>query len=138
LVIAQRTLTVAALLLAFLPQVSSAAEPVVIRLRCVYTHSLEGGKPAGASGESLVTVRYSADGAAKIKKQDLGAEFVGLVSDDEITGETSYQLDSLRVKETLVINRFTGAFRFSYEILGGNTGSLIQFGTCRATTQPLF
>jgi hypothetical protein len=115
-----------------------AAAQKTIRLICKYTHTIDDqGKTTGTSGEDLVTVDYSENGSAIIKKQGLGAEFSGTVNEEEIRGETRYKIQSLVFHQTLTINRYTGAFEITFGVEGEKAG-LIQYGKCKPETQRLF
>lgn len=112
-----------------------AAEP--LKLICAYSYTVDAkGQSNSTTGEILLTVNKSGDGHAVIKKQGLGAEFVGSVSEDVIRGETAYQIQGVTYKETLDINRVTGAFTFTF---GNQSGAaLVHHGTCRPASKPLF
>ena len=107
------------------------AESNTIRLICKYSHTFDADWTSSrTSGEDLVTVNYTDNGEATIKRQGLGAEFVGKISDEEIYGETAYKIQGLTFHETLRINRYTGAFEITFKIIGGSKGGLIHSGTC--------
>jgi len=118
--------------------IASYAEQNTIRLICKYTHTVDGdGKLSPTSGEDLITVHYSDNGKATIIKQGLGAEFNGTVSDEEIHGQTAYQLSNLKFQETLFINRYTGGFEIIIKIIGSKSG-LVHYGTCQPVTKKKF
>jgi S1-C subfamily serine protease len=107
-------------------------------LICKYSHTIEAdGRISKSSGENLVTVNYTDDGDATIKKQDLGAEFLGKISDEEIYGETTYKISELTLYQTLRINRYTGAFEVTYKTMGSE-GGLIHCGICEPITKKKF
>lgn len=135
----RRLLIVTATCMGLVSSTADAAEnsSETIRLRCAYSYSIHSdGSRGGTSGEDLFTVKYTNDGKAKIRKQGLGAEFSGNISDEEIVGDAIYQVANVRMIESLVINRFTGAFQISFVAVGKS--GLIHFGTCRPVTKPLF
>jgi hypothetical protein len=116
---------------------ASAAENT-IRLICKYSHTIDDqGKSSGTSGEDLITVKYSSNGKAVIKKQDLGAEFTGTVNEEQISGETRYKMQDSVFHQTLLINRYTGTFEITFGIEGKN-GGLIHYGKCKPATEILF
>ena len=114
------------------------AEPNTIRLICKYSHTIDAdGSSSRTSGEDLVTVNYTDNGDATIKKQGLGAEFVGKISDEEIYGETTYEISELTFHQTLRINRYTGAFEITFKTIGSEDG-LIHCGICEPITKKKF
>ena len=114
------------------------AEENTIRLICKYSHTIEAdGSSSGTSGEDLVTVSYSDNGAAIIRKQGLGAEFKGTISDEEIQGKTEYKISGSTIQQTIVINRYTGAFEITFKIIGSE-GGLIHCGTCEPVAKKKF
>jgi hypothetical protein len=69
-----------------------------IRLICKYSHTInDEGKSSGTSGEDLITIHYSENGVAVIKKQGqgLGAEFIGTITEEQIYGEKNIKLQIL-------------------------------------------
>jgi hypothetical protein len=115
------------------------AEQNAIRLICKYSHTIDAaGKSSRTTGEELITVRFSDNGNARIKKQRLGAEFIGKISDKEIYGETEYSFSGsgLTYRETLRINRYTGAFENTFNI--NKSKGLIHYGNCKPVTQKKF
>lgn len=122
---------------AFIVPLESTVAAETLKLICAYSYTVDAkGQSNPTAGEELLTVTKSGDGHAVIKKQDLGAEFVGSVSEDTIRGETEYQIQGVTYKETLDINRVTGTFTFTF----GNQSSagLVHHGTCRPASKPLF
>lgn len=116
---------------------SLATHAETIRLICAFTYSVEAdGKSSPTSGESLFTVNYGADGKATIKRQGLGAEFTGTVSEEEITGETHYKLQETMIDQVLTINRFTGELSLTFSANG--RGELVHYGRCKVATHQLF
>lgn len=114
------------------------AEQNTIRLICKYSHTINAeGEISGTSGEELITVNYSDNGDAIIKKQGLGAEFIGTISDEEIYGKTEYGISGRTFQRTLRINRFTGALEITFEIIGSK-GGLIHYGICEPVTKKKF
>lgn len=114
------------------------AEENTIRLICKYSHTIDDqGQSSGTSGEDLITVVYSKNGSAVIKKQDLGAEFTGIVNEEEIQGETRYKIQDSIFYQALLINRYTGAFQITFGV-EENKGGLIHYGKCKQATDKLF
>lgn len=108
-----------------------------IRLICSYDYTINNkGERGGTSGEELFTVMPLERGLAIIRKQGLGAPFIGNISEEEIAGESTYDMSNVKVSEALVINRFTGEFQLSFKVVG--KGGLIHFGSCRAASERLF
>ena len=109
-----------------------------IRLICKYSQTIDGtnGKSSGTSGEELVTVAYSDDGTAAIKKEGVGALFIGTISDEKIYGETEYEISGSKFQQTIMINRYTGAFEITF--ITGSGGGLIHYGTCEKTVKKKF
>lgn len=109
-----------------------------IRLICKYSHTIKAdGRSSGTSGEDLVTVNYSDNGEAIIRKQGLGAEFNGTISDEVIQGKTEYKMSESTIQQTIVINRYTGAFEITFKIIGSE-GGLIHCGTCESVAKKKF
>jgi hypothetical protein len=131
------TITFLSIFLAF----ETYAEEKTIRLVCKYSHTIDGddGKKHESSGESLVTVSYLESGKATIKKQGLGAKFSGTISSEEIRGETEYELTgpTSRFRETILINRYTGAFEFTFKTVGSKR-ILIHCGFCEPIAERRF
>jgi hypothetical protein len=118
--------------------VEAWADEVAIRLVCRYSYTIDAkGVQSGTTGESHLTVKYSRDGQATIKKQDLGAEFRGTITDEQIVGETSYKIQETTYHQELRINRYTGAFEITFGVLGKETG-LVHYGKCIPVTERLF
>lgn len=102
------------------------AQQQTIHLICQFSHTVdEDGKSSPTSGEKLITVSFSKNGKAIIKKEGLGVKFTGTISNEEIYGETEYEI----ARETLIINRYTGAFKIFWETIESNA-HLIHYGTC--------
>lgn len=114
----------------------SAAQKT-IRLICEYTHSIDGGKSIDISGEDLITINYSEGGRAVIEKTGFGGEFVGTLSEEQIYGVSKFKMKDLTARQTLTINRFTGAFEITF-FIEGSKGSLVQYGKCKPATEKLF
>lgn len=113
------------------------ADDTVIRLVCRYSYTIDDkGVKSETTGEDLVTVKHSRDGKATIKKQGLGAEFYGTITDEQIVGETSYKIHETTWHQELRINRYTGAFEITFGVLGKETGS-IHYGKCIPATEKL-
>ena len=116
----------------------ASADDTVIRLVCPYSYTIDAkGVQSGTTGESLLSVKYSRDGQATIKKQDLGAEFRGTITDEQIVGETNYKIQETTFHKELRINRYTGAFEITFGVLGKETGS-VHYGKCIPATEKLF
>jgi hypothetical protein len=114
------------------------ADDTVIRLVCRYSYTIDDkGVKSGTTGEDLVTVKYSRDGQATMKKQGLGAEFYGTITDEQIVGETSYKIQEMTLQQELRINRYTGAFEITFGVLGKKNG-LVHYGKCVPATEKLF
>ena len=114
------------------------AEQNIIRLICKYSYTIDAdGKTSETSGESLFTVMYSDTGEAKIRKQALGAEFTGKISDEEIYGETEYVISPSTIQQTIMINRYTGSFEETFNIIGAK-GGLIHCGSCEMAKEKIF
>jgi len=114
------------------------AEQNTIRLICNYSYTIDAeGKSSKTSGEDLITVKYSDNGEAIIKKQGLGAVFIGTVSDEEIYGKTEYEISGFAIQQTLMINRYTGAFEITFKKVGSE-GGLIHCGICELVTKKKF
>jgi hypothetical protein len=107
-----------------------AAAPPTLRLVCILSYSLdENARRMDVEGEELITITYGSDGRAAIKRSDLAAEFRGRVTEDEIAGETTYDLVGTKgVRETIQINRYTGDYRRFYSV---GDGSLMFVGECK-------
>lgn len=130
--------TIATIFFVLLFVFETYAEANTIRLICQYSHTIEAdGKSSGTSGEDLVTVNYSDTGEAIIKKQGLGARFIGTITDEEIKGKTAYKISGTTIQQTIVINRYTGAFEITFEIVGSERG-LIHYGTCEPVAKKKF
>ena len=119
-----------------------STEENTIRLVCNYTHTIDYHlQISGTTGEDLITVVYSKNGSAAIKKQDSGGEFSGVVNDEEIYGERSYHMQISKAHETfhetLLINRYTGSFKMTFGA-EGKEGGLIHYGKCKQATDKLF
>jgi hypothetical protein len=111
-------------------------DPKAIRLICTYSYSIDDkGERSGTSGEELFTVLALEGGRAVIRKQGLSAPFFGTVSDEEIAGEANYEVENIKLAESLSINRFTGQFQLSFGAAGKR---VIHFGKCRSVTKQLF
>jgi len=117
------------------------ASPVMgetIRLICKYSHTIDAqGKSSKTSEEDLITIKYSDNGQASIKKQDLEAEYTGKISVEEIHGKTSYKIGQSVFNETLTINRYTGAIERTFGFVGKSDG-LVHFGKCIPVKEKLF
>jgi len=114
------------------------ADDTIIRLSCRYSYTVDhNGVKSGTTGEDVMIVKYTRDGRAAIKKQDLGAEFYGTITDEEIVGETSYKIQETTYHQELRINRYTGAFVITFGALGKKTG-LVHYGKCIPATEKLF
>lgn len=107
-----------------------------LKLICTYSHTVDENGQSATTGEKLLTVTKSGNGHAVIKKQGLGAEFVGNVSEDEIRGETEYQIGGVTYRETFDINRFTGAFTNTFGTRSG--AGLVHYGKCRPASTARF
>ena len=109
-----------------------------IRLICKYSNTVDKqGNSRETTGENLVTVTYSDNGKAIIKKDDLGAEFIGTISEEKIYGETNYQIQNSMFYQTLIINRYTGAFEITFRITGKSDG-IVHYGKCEKATNKLY
>jgi hypothetical protein len=116
----------------------ASADDTVIRLVCRYSYTIDAkGVQSGTTGEDFITIKYPENGQATIKKQGLGAEFHGKVSDEQIVGETTYKIQELTFHQELRINRYTGAFEITFGVLGKGAG-LIHYGKCSPATEKLF
>lgn len=114
------------------------AEENIIRLICKYSHTIDAdGKSSSTSGKDLVTVTYSNDGKAIIKKQGLGAQFSGTITDEEIKGNTKYKISESTIQQAIVINRYTGIFEITFKIMGSK-GGLIHCGSCESVENKKF
>lgn len=119
--------------------IEAHSEEKTIRLVCKYTHSIESdGKRDPIRGETLVTVKYSEDGSASIKKEDYSSEYSGKVSDEEIYGKYEYKLWDDLCTETIRINRYTGNFQFRTRISGTKNSHLTFYGTCELASEKKF
>lgn len=108
-----------------------------IRLICTYSYTIDAkGEKSDTTGEELFTVLPLKDGQVAVRKQGLGAPFLGRMSDEEIAADVSYEISNIKLAESLVINRFTGEFQLSFEAQG--KAGLIHFGSCRPVTKQLF
>jgi hypothetical protein len=108
-----------------------------LKLICAYKFTVvANGHRSPTTGEKLFSVAPTSNGRAVINKEGLSAAFAGRISDDAIQGQTEYQLQDITIKETLEINRFTGAFTNTF----GNKSDagLVHFGTCRPVSKPRF
>ena len=134
----KKTIILTSIFLTLLLVFETYAEENTIRLICKYSHTIEAdGSISRTSGEDLVTVNYSDSGAAIIKKQGLGAEFKGTISNEEIEGKTEYEISGSIIQQTIVINRYTGAFEITFKIIGSE-GGLIHCGTCEPVAKKKF
>jgi|LGVF01.1.fsa_nt_gb hypothetical protein len=115
------------------------AEQNTIRLICKHSHTIDAtnGKSSGTTGEDLVTVKYLDNGDAIIRKEGLGAVFIGTISDEKIYGETEYEISGSKIQQTIMINRYTGAFEITFKITGSD-GGLIHCGTCEQVVKKKF
>jgi hypothetical protein len=100
-------------------------------LTCALDYRLdaETGQRSAASGDELLTVSYASGGRAVLKLQNLGAELIGSVTDERIVGATEYFLRGVHVRQEIVIERATGAYRRTLEVADG--APVIHVGTCR-------
>lgn len=134
----KKTSIIAAIFLTLPFVFETYAEENTIQLICKYSHTIEvDGRSSGTSGEDLVTVNYSDNGEAIIRKQGLGAEFSGTISDEQIQGKTEYRISGSTIQQTIVINRYTGAFEITFKIIGSE-GGLIHCGTCELVAKRKF
>ena len=134
----KKTRIISVILLTLFFVLEAHAERNTIRLICKYSHTINTeGKSSGTSGEDLITVNYSDNGDAIIKKQGLGAEFTGTITDEEVYGKTEYKISGSTIQQTLMINRYTGAFEITFEIIGSK-GGLIHYGICELVTKQKF
>ncbi len=120
-----------------LPVISTAqGDSTPIRLICKYSHTIDDqGTQSATSGETLFTVVSLRDSRITVQKQGLGAQFSGTMTDAELSADVSYEIGDIRHAESLTINRFTGALQI---ILRIGKGGLVQIGSCRSVTKPLF
>jgi hypothetical protein len=138
LLLMKTTSIITAIFLTLFFVLEANAEQDTIRLICKYSYTWNNdGKVSETSGENLITVSYSEKGKATIKKEGLGAEFTGTISDEEIYGRAEYTLGSSPICEILKINRYTGAFSIIIEWIGSREG-LVQNGTCTPVTKRKF
>jgi hypothetical protein len=109
-----------------------------LRLVCTYTQTvMADGRVSRTSGDDLVTVTYAANGRAIIRIQDVGAELIGTVTPEEISGETTYQLDSRIIRRGIWVNRYTGKFKSVFQYVDDGKG-MTHYGSCRPVNQSLF
>jgi hypothetical protein len=108
-----------------------------IRLICTYSYTIDDkGEKSGTTGEELFTVLPLRDGQVAVRKQGLGAPFLGKMSEEEIIADVNYEVSNVKLAESLIINRFTGEFQLSFGAPGKS--GLIHFGKCRPVTKQLF
>ncbi len=121
----------------FLTPFSGIAATETFRLICTYSHTVDDrGLSKPTASESLIAVTKFEGGRAILRKEGLGAEFTGAISEEEISGETEYKMQETTYKETLHINRFTGSFMFSFGTQSG--AGLVHYGNCRPASKQLF
>jgi hypothetical protein len=108
-----------------------SSERLSIRLICKldYTLDRENRERSEASGEELLAVSYALDGRAVLELQDLGADLLGTVTDDEIAGRTEYFVRGIHVRQEILIDRRTGSYRRTVAVADG--AGLFHFGDCR-------
>jgi hypothetical protein len=108
-----------------------------LRLMCTYLHTTdENGKAFPTEGDDLFTVTFDSSGRAQVKREGLGAVFLGTVSDEEIVADVTYDLQGASYAQHLVINRYSGKITLSYGVAG--KAGLTHFGKCRAADQRKF
>jgi hypothetical protein len=131
--------TIIAIFLSLFFVIESYADQNTLRLICKYSHTVDAdGKSTPSSGEDLITVNYSDNGEAIIIKQGLGAEFKGTISDEKIYGKTEYKMSELKIQQTILINRYTGACEITFEVVGSSQSGLIHYGTCEPVSKKKF
>jgi hypothetical protein len=116
----------------------SLADTKTIRIICTDEYLVDrNGKTIETSGDELITIQYTTNGAAHIKKQSIGALFVGTITDEEIHGITDYTAFNNNIRQEIIINRYTGKFTLISDYRNNNT-STMSTGTCRQTSEPKF
>jgi len=134
----RKTIVIAAIFFTLIFVFETHAEENTIRLVCKYSHTIDAdGASSETSGEDLVTINYLDNGQAIIKKQGLGAEFIGKISEEEIKGDTEYEISNLKVQQSILVNRYTGSFEITFRTVGSK-GGLIHYGTCEAVSKKKF
>jgi len=92
--------------------------------------------------ETLVTVTYEKPKHATITVQGTGAPMAGEVTEDAIRGKFDYVFkykegdETVKVetyRNTVYVNRLTGAYELTFEQLGTND-KLITLGSCKQKT----
>jgi len=111
-----------------------AAETTTIRLLCTVTNQVH-----QEAQETLVTVTYEKPKHATITVHGTGAPMAGEVTEDAIRGKVDYVFkykegdETVKVetyRNTVYVNRLTGAYELTFEQLGTND-KLITLGSCK-------
>jgi hypothetical protein len=112
------------------------ASPTTLRMVCTLEYMVGGDNHAQATtGEELVTVVYQGNGDGVMRRQDVEATFRARVTDEEILGDTEYDVQSTHIHEQIHINRYTAEYRRFY-IVGSNSSGLLFVGKCAKVTAP--
>ena len=132
----KRLLALILVLTLFIPRLGIAGNDS-LRVICTLSYVIDqNGDSSIASGEYLVTVTASESGEITIKKSNTGQLFEGKVTEDEIYGETKYKVQDLLMNETILINRYTGVLKNTFQVEGRK--SFDHDGKCRPAKKKLF
>jgi hypothetical protein len=132
----KRLLALILVLTLFIPRLGIAGNDP-LRVICTLSYVIDqNGDSSIASGEYLVTVTASESGEITIKKSNTGQLFDGKVTEDEIYGETKYKVQDLLMNETILINRYTGVLKITFQVEGRK--SFGHDGKCRPAKKKLF
>ena len=110
----------------------------IIHLNCVYDFTIdEKGQRVETSGEELFTIKSAGNNSIRIKKDDVDAEFIGIISDETIYGITQYKIDEIGIKQEFNVNRYNGKFSLTFESIE-TSNWLIYYGKCKKLVEKLF
>jgi hypothetical protein len=109
----------------------------VLRLQCDWSSTLEVAtmRMSPTSGSKLISVEVLQGRSGRLKKEGLGAEFAAVVTDEQIEGETEYQIGGLPHRERITINRYTGKIE-NLVVIG--KGELVHYGLCKQLPGRMF
>jgi len=111
-----------------------------LTLLCSYSNTWEiyKNERSNTSGEEVFVIdRLTESGISLIVAHgETTRSFVGTQTEAEINGVHDWGDESVRLKEELKINRYTGGF--SIRLSANGKLGLIHYGVCRATDKPKF
>ena len=111
-----------------------------LRLVCTYSNTwdLKKNEHTNTTGEEVFVINGLTKSEATLimAHGEVTRPFVGTQTEAEINGLHEWSDESIKLKEELKINRYTGGFSIGF-YLDGKLG-LIHYGNCRATDKPKF